>query len=106
MIKIEILFCRGGHYIGGGKEPLIATVEGSTDSGRQSILENLGTGKKVGEQNERRMERGLVGVKVVLQTRQEPRTINSFIYNNQTRGFNPRFSANYLHTDEEADRKG
>ena len=38
LIKIEILFCRGRYYIGGGQEPLIATVEGNTDSGMQRHL--------------------------------------------------------------------
>lgn len=38
LIKIEILFCRGRYYIGGGEEPLIATLEGNTDSGRQQHL--------------------------------------------------------------------
>jgi hypothetical protein len=64
LIKIEILFCRGRYYIGGGEEPLIATVEGNTDPRRQRHL--LETGReKVGGQNERRMEREWVGVKVV-----------------------------------------
>lgn len=38
LIKIEILFCRGRYYRGGGEEPLIATAEGNTDSGMQRHL--------------------------------------------------------------------
>lgn len=47
LIKIEILFCRGRYYIGGGEEPLIATGEGNTDSGRQKAsLRNWGEGDR------------------------------------------------------------
>lgn len=69
LIKIEILFCRGRYYIGGGEKPLIATVEGNTDSGRQRHLgeigEKLGGVRKGWRRKERRMERDWVGAGVV-----------------------------------------
>lgn len=58
----------------------------------KSIFEKLGRGEEGSEeaegQKKRRVERDLVrGWKWSLQARLEPSTINSFIYNNQTRGF-------------------
>lgn len=46
MIKIVILFFRE-RYIGGGKEPLIATVEGNTDPVGKGIFEKLGERQEV-----------------------------------------------------------
>lgn len=46
LIKIEILFCGGRYYIGGGGEPLIATMEGNADSGRQRHLGEIGERKR------------------------------------------------------------
>lgn len=57
LIKIDILFLRGRYYIGGGEEPLIATVEGNTDPVGKGAYEKLGKrekrsdNKRTGEQN-------------------------------------------------------
>lgn len=48
MIKIDTLFLRGRYYIGGGEEPLIATVEGNTDPVGKGAFEKLGKREKVG----------------------------------------------------------
>lgn len=47
MIKIVILFFRE-RYIGGGEEPLIATVEGNTDP----VGKGKGVFEKLGERQE------------------------------------------------------
>lgn len=46
MIKIDILFLRGRYYIGGGEEPLIATVEGNTDPVGKGVFEKLNKREK------------------------------------------------------------
>lgn len=83
LIKIEILFCRGRYYIGGGEEPLIATVEGNTDSGMQRHLgetreRERGVRKGWRAEREKNGEGLGWGGKWSLQTRLEPSTINSF----------------------------
>lgn len=47
MIKIVILFFRE-RYIGGGEEPLKATVEGNTDPVGKGIFEKPGERQEVG----------------------------------------------------------
>lgn len=46
LIKIVILFFRE-RYIGGGEEPLIATVEGNTDPVGKGVFEKLGERQEV-----------------------------------------------------------